>query len=238
MAIWDDVISAEERMSYEKAGWGGSVGFGARPALLVVDMYRAFVDPAYPFAADGAQEIAAHIAEMLEEFRSRGLPVVYSTGSAAATNAERGRWKVRALTESRVMQQPDAYEIWHALEPREDEPVIVKAFPSAFFGTILASVLTYYGVDTLVVTGTVTSGCVRATCLDGFNNNYRVVVPEECVCDRGEVSHKVALFEIDMKYGDVRPLAEIVAALSAARGEGIADSAGGILPTPGVGSSR
>lgn len=207
--IWDDVIGEEERLAYEKAGWGGTVGFGDRPALLVVDMYRAFVDPGYPFAAPGATAVAERIGTLLERFRARSLPVIFSTGILGGTVAERGRWKVRATTESPLMQDAAAYEIWPGLNHRDDEPLIQKRYPSAFFGTTLGSVLTYHGVDTLVVAGTVTSGCVRATCLDGFNLNYRVIVPEECVCDRGDVSHKVALFEIHMKYGDVVPLASV-----------------------------
>ena len=208
--IWDDVIGEPERLAYEKAGWGGSVGFGSRPALLVVDMYRAFVDPAYPFSAPDAVAVADRIGELLSRFRARLLPVIFSTGILGGTPAERGRWKVRATTESAVMQDPAAYAIWPPLERGGDEPLIEKRYPSAFFGTTLASVLTYHAVDTLVVTGTVTSGCVRATCLDGFNLNYRVIVPEECVCDRGAVSHKVALFEIQMKYGDVVPMASVL----------------------------
>jgi nicotinamidase-related amidase len=150
-------------------------------------------------------------------FRRRGLPVFYTTAPlfAAATPAGRGRWKARATTESPLMRSADAYEIWPDLQPRPDEPVIVKTYPSAFFGTTLASQLIYHRVDTLVITGTVTSGCVRGTCLDAFNYNYRVIVPEECVCDRGETSHKVALFEIDVKYGDVLPLSDVTEYLEA-----------------------
>lgn len=113
------------------------------------------------------------------------------------------------------MQSPAAYEIWEGLTPREDEYVFSKSYPSAFFGTTLVSQLVFHGVDTLVVTGAVTSGCVRGTCLDAFNLNYRVIVPEECVCDRGQTSHKVALFEIHMKYGDVVPTEEVLRRIEA-----------------------
>jgi maleamate amidohydrolase len=208
--IWDDVIGPAERAEYEKAGWGGRVGFGERPALIVVDMYRAFVDPAYPFAAANARETVEPIARLIAAFRASGRPVFFSTGKVEPLTAARGRWKVRATTDSPLMLSPAAYEIWPALEPRVDESVVVKTYPSAFFGTTLASQLVYHQVDTLVVVGTVTSGCVRGTCLDAFNFNYRVIVPEECVCDRGDVSHKVALFEIHMKYGDVVPLADVL----------------------------
>jgi len=168
------------------------------------------VDPAYPFAPDTALQAADNIQRLLEAFRESRLPVLYTTGAVASRNpAVRGRWKAQADTEASIMQSPDAFAIWPSLEPRPDEAVIVKTYPSAFFGTTLASQLVYYRVDTLVVTGTVTSGCVRGTCLDAFNLNYRVIVPEECVADRGETSHKVALFEIHMKYGDVVSMAAV-----------------------------
>jgi nicotinamidase-related amidase len=112
------------------------------------------------------------------------------------------------------MQSTEAYEFWPELSPLADEQVLEKTYPSAFFGTTLTSQLVYHGIDTLVVTGTVTSGCVRGTCLDAFNLNYRVIVPEDCVCDRGAVSHKVALFEIQMKYGDVVKAQDVLGELA------------------------
>jgi len=209
VAIWDDVISADERRAYEKAGWGGKVGFGRRPALLVTDMYRAFVDPAYPFSSETSVETASQIRLLLDAFRRRSLPVFFTTERPAMNEADRGRWKVKAA-DGAQMASAEAYEIWPEIAPLPGESVMVKTYPSAFFGTTLTSQLVYHSVDTLVVTGTVTSGCVRATCLDAFNYNFRVIVPQECVCDRGPVSHKVALFEIDMKYGDVVALDEVL----------------------------
>jgi nicotinamidase-related amidase len=201
--IWDDVIGAEERAQYARAGWGDSIGFGERPALIVVDMYRAFVDPEYPFSCADAPATATAIRTLLDAFRARDLPVFHTRGRPEPTPASRGRWKVRATTEDARMRSPEAFEFWPDVAPHDGEYVFEKTYPSAFFGTTLASQLVYHSVDTLVVTGTVTSGCVRGTCLDAFNLNYRVIVPEEAVCDRGAVSHRVALFEIEMKYGDV-----------------------------------
>jgi maleamate amidohydrolase len=203
MAIWDDVIGPEERAAYERAGPRPLVGFGIMPALLIVDMYRAFVDPAYPYATPDAPTIVARLKVLLTAFRERGLPVFFTTAARQPTPASRGRWKVHGTVKSPLMDHPTAYEIWPELQPRPDEYVFVKTYPSGFFGTTLASHLIYHRVDTVVVTGTVTSGCVRGTCLDAFNLNYRVIVPQDCVCDRGSTSHKVALFEIHTKYGDV-----------------------------------
>jgi len=209
MAIWDDVIPAEEQAQYEKGGWGGRVGFGERPALLVVDMSNSFVDPRYPYSSPPALAAVPHIKRLLEAARSGNTPIWYTTGARARTDAERGRWKTTG-TSSPLMLDPKASEIYSDLKPQEGEVVITKSHPSAFFGTNLVSQLIYWSVDTLIVTGTVTSGCIRATCLDAFNYNYRVIVPQECVCDRGQVSHKVALFEIHMKYGDVIPVEEVL----------------------------
>jgi maleamate amidohydrolase len=210
MSAWDDVIPLEEQRVYERGGWGGIAGFGRRPALLVVDMYTAFVHPDYPFASPDAPRTVAAIRTLLEEARRAGMPVIFSRAARARNAAERGRWKVtgRALP---VMARPEAYEIVPELQPHPEETVLVKTAPSAFFGTDLVNLLVFHGVDTVILTGTVTSGCVRATAVDAFSYNFRVVIPEECVCDRGATSHAVALFDIHMKYGDVRPLAEVLA---------------------------
>ena len=209
MAIWDDVIPREEQELYERGGWGGRVGFGRRPALLVVDMYTAFVDPAYPFSSPSAPPTVRAIQTVLAAARAAECPVIFSRARPRSIPAERGRWKT-AGTSRPIMADPAAYEIVPELQPLAHESVIVKTAPSAFFGTDLVSYLIYHGVDTVIVTGTVTSGCVRDTALDAFNFNYRVIVPVECVCDRGITSHKVTLFDIHMKYGDVVPMAEVL----------------------------
>jgi nicotinamidase-related amidase len=209
MAIWDDVVPAAERELYEKGGWGGRVGFGRRPALLVIDMYTAFVDPAYPFASPDARQCARSIRTLLDAARGRRHPVFFTRAERATREVERGRWKTRGVY-TPIMDRPEAYQVVPELEPRPEEPVLVKSFPSGFVGTNLLSYLVYHGVDTVVVTGTVTSGCVRDTVLDAFNHNFRVIVPVEAVCDRGPTSHKVTLFDIHMKYGDVLPVAEVL----------------------------
>ncbi len=209
MAIWDDVIPREERELYERGGWGGRVGFGRRPGLLVVDMYTAFVDPDYPFSSPDAPATAQVIQSLLRAARAARSPVFFSRAKRRTISAELGRWKVRSR-EWPIMADPRAYEIVSELAPLPSESVVVKAAPSTFAGTDLLAYLVYHAVDTLIVTGTVTSGCVRDTVLDAFTNNFRVIVPQEAVCDRGVTSHKVSLFDIHMKYGDVLPVAEVL----------------------------
>jgi len=224
MAIWDDVVPKAEQQIYLDGGWGGRVGFGQRPALLVIDMYTAFVDMAYPFASPGARDTARVIARLVDAARASGAPVFYTKAERATWPIERGRWKTTGVYRP-IMDRPEAYQIVPELAPRPDEPVIVKIYPSGFQGTNLLAYLVYHNIDTLIITGTVTSGCVRDTVLDAFNYNYRIVVPVEAVCDRGPTSHKVTLFDIDMRYGDVIPTAEVLEYLGTVRAGEAAGSA-------------
>jgi len=228
VAIWDDVIPREEQELYTRGGWGGTVGFGRRPALLIVDMYTAFVDPAYPFSSPSAPATVRAIQPLLAAARESECPLFFSKARRRTIQAERGRWKVRA-TQHPIMTNPEAYEIVPQLRPQEHESVVVKSAPSAFAGTDLLSYLIYHNVDTVIIAGTVTSGCVRDTVLDAFSYNFRVIVPHECVCDRGMTSHKVALFDIHMKYGDVVPVADVLEYLKTVR-RGERQDAAGVAP--------
>ena len=213
MSYVPDIIPPDERARYAKGNMGKRVGFGARPAVLVVDMTRAFTEDRFPLGCSVAGAPCARaIRRLLDAARPVGLPVVYARYDAFATDAEWGRWldKGTGAEPNSLMRGPEAHEIADGLEPEPSDIVVTKTKPSAFFGTPLASMLTYLGVDTLLVTGMVTSGCIRATVIDAFSHNYRVIVPLECVADRSEASHQVNLFDIDMKYGDVLPLAEVL----------------------------
>jgi nicotinamidase-related amidase len=208
MAVWDDVIGPEDRAALE-GEWGRRSGFGERPALLVVDVNYAFADDRFPLGVAHGFEVAERIGELLRAARAAQLPVIYTTGTPTVNQAERGHWKSRprALDPS----LPDPHAIVPAVAPLEHESVVRKRRPSGFFGTELASLLIHERVDTVIVTGLVTSGCIRATALDAFSHNFRVVIPEECVGDRSQLSHKVSLFDLHMKYGDVLPTADVIA---------------------------
>jgi len=217
MAYVPDIIPPDERARYVKGHMGRRVGFGARPAILVVDMTRAFTEDRFPLgcAAAGAP-CARAIRTLLDAARPLELPVVYTRYDAFVADAEWGRWldKGTGAEPDSLMRGSEAHEIADLLKPRVSDLVVTKTKPSAFFGTPLASMLTYLGVDTLIVTGMVTSGCVRATVVDAFSHNYRVIVPLECVADRSATSHQVNLFDMDMKYADVVPLAEVLGHLA------------------------
>jgi maleamate amidohydrolase len=231
MAIWDDVIPAEDLTMFKKGGMGGSGAYGKRPAIVVVDMTYGFVDDAYPMGSSkmGWPTVRA-IRRLLEKGREKGLPIFFTRISTGRTPTERGHWKyLKNRYDKKVIDPKEHQAIWDAkenqiveeLRPRTDEVVIDKFFPSAFFGTTLSSMLAFHNVDTLIVTGMVTSGCVRATAVDAFSYSYLVIVPEECVGDRGAVSHKVSLFDIHMKYGDVVPLSETMNYLNDLGKEGV-----------------
>jgi nicotinamidase-related amidase len=144
------------------------------------------------------------------------IPVCFTKMVPFRNRTEAGRWYDSCPGIFGRPDDPAAHEsaaIPPEIAPRPDEPVIVKGKPSAFFGTQLHSMLTYHNVDTLVVTGMVTSGCVRATVDDAFSHDYRVIIPEECVADRAEVPHRVNLFDMEMISADVLPLDDVLAHL-------------------------
>ncbi|MQA74418.1 MAG: isochorismatase family protein [Solirubrobacterales bacterium] len=215
MPVWDDVIPADDLAEMGRE-WGTRQGMGASPALLVVDMTYAFVDDRFPLGHGATGwPCAEAIASLIAAAREHGLPVIYTGGQPSRNAAERGLWKSSGRRAAADL--PDPHEIVPPLVPEPHETVIRKRRPSAFFGTELASLLSFLRVDTVVLTGMVTSGCIRATAVDAFSHNLRVTVPEECVADRVRVSHAVSLFDIHMKYGDVLPAREVRAALDGTR---------------------
>ncbi len=219
MPVWDDVIPAAERAIFDKGGMGASqVDFGHSPAIVVVDMTYAFVDSTYLLGhSETGYPAVKAIKRLLDVARPKGIPVFYSTSFWSDNPVERGRWK-RSAAVMEALRHPMAHVIVEDIAPLAGEPVVRKAAPSAFFGTGLASMLIMNNVDTVIVTGMVTSGCVYATAVDAFSYSFRTVIPEECVADRSEIGHKVSLFSLHMKYGDVMPLGDVVAHLADHRG--------------------
>jgi nicotinamidase-related amidase len=193
------------------AGYGAferPISHGSRPALLIVDMTREFVDSAYPtgFSETGVPAVRS-AARLLAAARSAAVPVYFSKGfpdpEHVPVRGEAGRWKGRG-TSTKVPGLPPGDVIVDELQPRPDEIVIHKRYkPSAFFGTPLASLLIADGIDTLVVAGMTTSGCVRAAVVDAFQLNLHVVVAQEACADRSQISHAVSLFDIHMRWADV-----------------------------------
>jgi nicotinamidase-related amidase len=197
---------------YADHEFGGDVGFGDRPALLVIDLINAFTDPETNLGSDVSDVLDA-TADLLAAFRERDLPRYFTTVAYEESYGDAGIFieKVPALRELRLGTHE--VKIDDRVAPVGDERVLLKKYASAFFGTDLSTELVTDGVDTLVLAGVTTSGCIRATAVDGMQHGYRVVVPEGAVGDRAEGPHRANLFDIDAKYGDVRSLDAVLGAL-------------------------
>ncbi len=219
MKPWDNIISEEEQKAYHAAGFGRPGGIGQRPALLIIDVqYRTIGTAPMPFweaikefptsCGDIGWNAMHNIAMLLKEFRRNGWPVLYPhvAPKNKATDGGRLAQKVPA-----IMNIPEkGYEFPAEIAPREGDVLIPKKLPSAFFATPLVSHLIDLQVDTLVLTGCTTSGCVRGSVVDAFAYNFRCLVPQDAVYDRSAVSHAVNLFDMASKYADVGTTTEIL----------------------------
>jgi maleamate amidohydrolase len=209
MAAWDELLDEADRKSFAKAKMGGTNGLGEKPAVVVVDMTYGFVDSRFRLGCSETGYPAVQAtATLLGAARRLGIPVFYTRGFDDTDPAGKGMWK------GGETKQPIENRIAEEIQPEAGEVVLQKRRPSAFFGTNLVDLLIYSHIDTLIVAGMSTSGCVRATVVDAFSYNYKVVVPEECVADRSSVSHRVSLLDMHMKYGDVLPLDVLINSLS------------------------
>jgi maleamate amidohydrolase len=198
----------------------GKVGFGARPAVVVIDFTRAYTTPGSPFFAEGVVRAVAATVPLLDAARAARVPVIHTKVIYHPSGAD-GGWFVRKVPALRrmVAGEPLA-EIDPLVAPLPEEVVITKQYPSPFFGTPLAPMLAALGIDTLILAGCSTSGCVRAGALDGLQHGYRVIVPRDCVGDRHDGPHEANLFDINAKYGDVVGRAEAIAYLEGLGAQG------------------
>ena len=191
--------------------FSGRVGWGTRPALLVVDLVRAYTEPGGPFSLPRAGPAVEATADLVDAARAGGHPVVWTVVRYAHGLADGGLFvrKVPAL----AAFAEDAPGHWGdlTLRPAPREAVVVKQYASAFFGTTLAATLHTAGVDTLVVTGVSTSGCVRASAMDALNSGFRPQVVRQACADRTEALHEANLADLDAKYADVVDLPEALA---------------------------
>jgi nicotinamidase-related amidase len=219
--IWDNPA----RQRRIRRGFGARAGFGKRPALLVIDVNWAFCsERPEPILESikrwrtscGEESWVAleYIKQLIETARARGLPVIYTTGERRPDNWDAGSWRWKSTRSDEASGNTrdyiDGNEIVTTIAPGPRDIVIKKQKPSGFFGTNLASYLTLFGCDSVIVVGTTTSGCVRATVVDAFSLNYRVILAEEGCFDRSEASHAVSLCDMHAKYADVVPTAEIL----------------------------
>jgi maleamate amidohydrolase len=187
---------------YAAARLGQSITLGSRPAVLVVDFSCGFTDPECTLGADMTEQVEA-TKRLLDAARAKGLPIVFTTIGYEASLKDGGLWlqKVPRLGDLQIGGR--WVEIDPRLELREDETIVLKKGASGFFGTNLASILISQGVDSVILCGATTSGCVRATAVDLLQYGYPTLVPRECVADRAQAPHEANLFDINAKYADV-----------------------------------
>ncbi|RKO20414.1 isochorismatase family protein [Pseudarthrobacter phenanthrenivorans] len=204
------------RTEFRNKGLGGRTGFGERPALLVIDLIRGFTDTRSPLAGDLDSQLEA-TRQLLDSAREANVPVIFSTVAYDADLQEAGKWIRKIPSNSWLVEGSEWVELDERLGRRDDEMLLVKKYASCFFGTDLAARLVARGVDTLIIVGCTTSGCVRATAVDACSYGFHTVVVEEGVGDRAELPHLASLFDIDNKYGDVVGLEEAGAYLDGVR---------------------
>jgi maleamate amidohydrolase len=204
---YSDIIPLSDLEAYAKGGFGKRMGFGKKPCVLVIDMTYGFVDPKNPLA-QGSMGLNAvtHLKTLLEKARMRKVPIVYTTGLNAISNS----MPIGISRKVAVHPKPEENKIVDEIVPQEGDVVVAKGKASVFFGTTLLTFLNHHHIDTLIVTGMTTSGCVRGTVVEAASYDYFVTIPEECVADRALVPHKVNLFDMEMKYADVIPMKEVL----------------------------
>jgi nicotinamidase-related amidase len=212
---WRGIVPDEELAAYAKGAFGRRTGMGTRPALLNIDTTYMFVDPAYPQCGRRMPELESALVRITTIFRRLRLPIFYSRRDDRRHPTRRGAWnyKLGNAGEFEYSGDPRADEWPEAYAPRAIDVIVDKSKFSAFFATPLESYLRYEGVDTVVVVGISTSGCVRAAVTDAFSHNFRVIVVEEAVGDRSAWAHRANLFDMDMKMADVERLDYVVAEL-------------------------
>lgn len=184
--------------------WGSRIGFGKRPALLMVDFLQGYTTPGAPLFAEGVVEAVQQSEQLLLTARQCCIPVIHTQIRYHPQHQrDGGVWVKKAPVMRDMVEGNPLAAFCHEVRPRQEEVVITKQYASAFFGTALASLLVAEGIDTLLIAGCSTSGCVRATAVDALQYGFRAMVVRECVGDRHAGPHEANLFDIDNKYGDV-----------------------------------
>jgi N-carbamoylsarcosine amidase len=207
-----ETIFAADSALYRDRGFMRRVGYGSRPALVVIDLANAWTRPGNAFSCARMEVILPGVQRLLAAARAKGMPVVFTTTAYAVTegaHTDMGLWHLKIPVEV-LRLGTDAVAIDERIAPEPGEQVIVKKFASAFHGTPLAGYLRAAGVDTVVVTGVTMAGCVRHTVEDALGHGFRPIVVRECVGDRVAGVVEWNLFDIDAKFGDVEPLESVL----------------------------
>lgn len=196
--------------TYKAAGFGATVPRGQRPAIVVVDFSYGFTDPQYPTASEASAQLA-NTRRLCDIARAKGYPVIFSTIAFHPGELDTLPWLKKSTGMRALLDGSRLVEIDAATGIQPSDPVVVKKGASSFFGSTLAALLTGAQVDTLVVCGATTSGCVRATVVDAVQSGFNVLVPADCCADRAKAPHDANLYDMNQKYADVTHTADIAA---------------------------
>lgn len=199
----------ETREENYKGVFDNRLGFGLRCAVVVIDFIKAYTSPGAPFYAPGVVSAVQASVSLLATARRAGVPIIYTKVVYHPSGADGGLFVQKVPALRTLVEDAPLGVIDPKITPEPGDLVIAKNYPSGFFGTTLASTLHTQGIDTIILIGCSTSGCVRATAVDAIQHGFRVVVPRECVGDRHDGPHEASLFDIQAKYGDVLPQAEV-----------------------------
>lgn len=200
---------------FEERGFGVRIGFGRRPAILVVDLTNGFTDPERPLGSDLSAQIEA-TNRLLDIAHAKDLPVILSSVRYDDEGlSDAGIWAIKQKGSASLIASGDGHLFDRRLRLSGRESLLYKKYASCFFGTDLVSRLMTFGADTLILTGTSTSGCVRATAVDACQYGFRPMVVREGVGDRAAAAHSQALFDLDAKYADVVSVNETAAYMQA-----------------------
>jgi nicotinamidase-related amidase len=221
--VWDEFVTELDQQVFDAAGYGKQMGYGTRPALFIIDVHYNFVgDQPEPILESvkkyrtscGEQGWVAvgHIKKLLDAVRSKNFPVVYTVSERRKDYFDSGVQRLKSYRhmEPTSVKGTKGTQVVAEVAPEEIDILISKRKPSAFFGTPLMSFMNDLDVDTIIITGTTTSGCIRATAVDAFAYNFKTIIPEECCFDRFWSSHAINLFDLNTKYADVVPLEEVL----------------------------
>ncbi len=201
-------LSASDAEFFKARGFGGRLNFGLRPAILVIDLSKGFTDPTQPLGSDLSGQIEV-TNTLIRAARDKSVPVIFSAVRYEGKNLrDAGLWYRKMRGQSTLHVDGEGHELDPRLLREEGDEVLYKKYASCFFGSDLTSRLVNDGIDTLIITGTSTSGCVRATVVDAVQLGFRPMVVAEGVGDRSQASHQQSLFDIDTKYGDVVGVSE------------------------------
>jgi maleamate amidohydrolase len=202
------VTTKSDIQFFQERGFGLTMGFGERPAVLVVDMVKAFTDPKRMLGADLDSQITA-TQSLLEAAHARDIPVIFSTVRYDDIDLrDAGIWALKQKGSVTLRAETDGHELDPRLTYAKGDSLLLKKYASCFFGTDLVSRLNSRRIDTLIIAGCTTSGCVRATAVDAIQNGFRPIVVREAVGDRSVAAHEQSLFDLHAKYADVVSLQE------------------------------